>query len=74
MGPEGPLKRWPQLTEEVRTRTVTGARGLLGQNPGGQSGGGPCLIKGILITKGVGSRLILLPKKMCSFFPLVGEL
>lgn len=44
MGLEGPLKRWPQLTE-VGTRTITDARGLLGQSPGGQSEGGPCLIK-----------------------------
>lgn len=45
MGLEGPLKCWPQLTKEVGTHTVTDARGLLGQSPGGQSGGGLCLIK-----------------------------
>lgn len=45
MGLEGPLKRWPQLTKEVGTHTATDARGLLGQSPGGQSGGGLCLIK-----------------------------
>lgn len=33
MGLEGPLKRWPQLTE-VGTRTITDARGLLGQSQG----------------------------------------
>ena len=44
-GLEGPLKRWPEPTEEVGTRAVTDARGPLGRSPGAQLGGGPSRVE-----------------------------